>query len=73
MKKHTKRIIESLETDEWEISNNFIKRKTDNTALWTASGWLFVDFYPNIQAFSMLEKRKVHRAICDCVARGGKP
>ena len=73
MRKHVRSIIASLEKDEWVICNNYIKRKTADVALWTGNGWWFLDFYPEIQAFSLLEKLKVHTAVCDCVARGGKP
>lgn len=74
MKDYVKAIITSLKEDEWAINRHTISRKKDNVSLWTANGRSNLDFYPlGLQAFNMFDKYKVHKAVCDCIARGGKP
>jgi hypothetical protein len=64
MKNETKALIYSIEnSDDWKQTGYYISNTKTGCRIWTANGLLFIDFYPNIEAFSLWEKIRIHRAI----------
>tara|TARA_R110000823_G_scaffold314308_2_gene443247 strand:- start:910 stop:1170 length:261 start_codon:yes stop_codon:yes gene_type:complete len=64
MKNEIKVLIYSIEnSDDWQQGGYYLYNTKTQCKIWTANGFSFIDFRPAIQAFSLWEKIRIHRAI----------
>lgn len=62
---------------DWKQYDHTYHNKRSDVSIWVSNGVLFIDFYPNVNAFNTFEKRLIHKAIrksiiFNTIDRGGE-
>ena len=52
-----------LNNKSWNQSRHTFDKKDTNVSIWVSNGIPFIDFYPEIKAFNLMEKIYIHRYI----------